>query len=87
MESFFPKDNKYCYNLKTNEAYGNADNDEEDEYMESLNGNFHCVNVIYKNTNTTATFMFTFTYSFPFDFLIKMISFRKLFNKKLIFFS
>ena len=38
MESFFPKNNKYCYNLKTNEAYGNADDDEEDEYMESLDG-------------------------------------------------
>lgn len=37
MESFFPKGNKYCYNIKTNEAYGNSDDDDEENYMESLN--------------------------------------------------
>jgi len=39
LEGFFPKGNRYCYNLKTNEAYGNSDSAEDENMTESLSGN------------------------------------------------
>lgn len=39
LEGFFPKGNRYCYNLKTNEAYGNSDSDEDENMKESLDSN------------------------------------------------
>lgn len=38
LEGFFPKGNRYCYNLKTNEAYGNSDSEDDENMTESLNG-------------------------------------------------
>lgn len=37
LESFFPLGNKYCYNVKTKEAYGNTEDEYEEKMVEFLN--------------------------------------------------